>query len=568
MHMLNTAPLPASQAAPAPQARAELLDPGTRRLMSFRSEPTRQLNAALPESRAVGAQSAAGSAPVVTAPPEPAATGAPTAADSPPEVRVTLPETHCSVNINWEVTYCDESFAKKVGYEASAVIGMSLLKLVPEGDREQVGEIFEMWRAASVVIGHRIRLVTGDEKTISVLLTMRSRYNMYGKRIGGGAIMIDADELDELQDLVKIRKYESLYENSSDMYRTVNYMGVIIDCNKSYRERLGYAKNEIIGTNLLVHTAQRSVERVSANMKKWRNTGVLKVAKDVWMVKKDGTEFPVSLTPTDLYDDDGKMIGMNVIINDMTEMHSAKQAITEFEKIGKLKEEFLSAITHELKTPLTPIIGFTQALLKPQLMGPLSEKQERTAHIILANATKLKQMIGDLLDVHKMDLGKMRFNSKEIEVCNLLDGIKASVDYAVKEKGITLDCRDCKRTTIVSDRTRIEQVLTNMINNAIDFVPKGTGRIEVYADMDGDFVRFAVKDNGIGIPKSKQEHLFKKFYQGDTSITRKHGGTGLGLSICKGIIQNLGGKIGCKSEEGVGSEFFFTIPAEWDGGAK
>ena len=481
------------------------------------------------------------------------------APNSVPTVRKTLQEMKCMVNMKGMIARCNEPYAERLGYATSEIVGTSLFDHIPEDDRQHMMDLFDEWCKTDVMSRRRIRLLKKNGTVVAMRLAIKARYGLHAEKIGGELTLFDAIELEELQNLLRIKKYESLYENSPDMYRTINYMGIILDCNRAYRQRLGYTREEIIGTDLLEHTAQKSRQDMSTNMEKWKRTGITEPA-NVWMRKKDGTEFPVIVTPTNLYDDDGMLIGRNVVINDMTEMHTTKQVLNELEKIDQMKEEFLSAITHELKTPLTPIIGFSQALLKPQLMGNLTGRQEGAVRIVLQNATRLKTMIGDLLDAHKMELGKMKFEKGEINVQNLLATVNNSYQYAIKEKEITLDCRSGSGIIIISDRARIEQVIVNMINNSIDFVPAKTGRIDVSAEMAGDFVRFSVKDNGSGIPKDKQQHLFKKFYQGDTTLTRKHGGSGLGLSICKGIAENLGGGIGCKSEVGVGTEFYFTIP--------
>jgi len=342
----------------------------------------------------------------------------------------------------------------------------------------------------------------------------------------------------------------------------ISFMTTFLPINapSSYENKLGYTKKEIIGINLLEHTSSKSISNMRVNMANWRNTGKGKTT-EIWMKKKNGIEFPATLTPTNLYDDEGALIGRNVVIKDMTELHNTKQVLNEREKIDKLKEEFLSIVTHELKSPLTPIIGFSQALSKPKMLGELNEKQLDAVNTILVNATRLRKLIGDLLDAHKLELGKMHFDHKKIDVNDLLDSINLSFNYIAKEKNITIESHIDKNTSIItSDRDRIEQVITNLIYNAMDFIPKNTGKIKISAQKIDSFVRFTVKDNGVGIPKEKQKELFSKFYQADTSKIRKHGGTGLGLSICKGIVENLGGKINMDSIENMGSKFYFTIP--------
>ena len=475
------------------------------------------------------------------------------------KIRATLDEMQCWFRMNGIITLCNNNYAKKLGYLESEVMNTSLFDHVAKSDHQKFHGMLDAVSRRGTVLNGEITLLANDGTCIDMLVNIKARYGLHAKPIGAMMTLFDAAELTDLQELVKIRKYESLYEESPDMYRTINYNGIIIDCNRAYAKKLGYTKKEIIGANLIDHTAQRSRDSINANMEDWKKTGATKIV-NVWLRKKDGTEFPATLTPTNVYDDDGLLIGRNVILNDVTEIHTTKQVLSEFEKIDRMKEEFLSAVTHELKTPLTPILGFSQALLKPQLMGPLNERQENTVKIILQNATRLKNMVGDLLDAHKLELGKMRFEKLEVDVEATLANINDSFQYAVKDKKITLDCGCVAGISVISDRTRIEQVIVNMINNAIDFVPSETGRIEVTASSEGQYVKFVISDNGTGIPLEKQQQLFTKFYQADTTMTRQHGGTGLGLSICKGIIENLGGSIGCESEVGVGSKFYFTIP--------
>ena len=240
------------------------------------------------------------------------------------------------------------------------------------------------------------------------------------------------------------------------------------------------------------------------------------------------------------------------------------QALGELETIDLKKGEFSSMMSHELKTPLAPIIGWCEALQKPEILGKLNAKQTTAIKSIFDNAMKLEKLIGDLLDAQKLEMGKMRFEKKYLEVDEMMNDIAMSYKHVVKEKQISLVNSTNEKIKLNSDRKRMEGVLANLICNAIDFVPKDHGRIEINAKNQGDSVLFSVKDNGKGIVKADLDSLFKKFYQVDTSLTRKHGGTGLGLAICKGITDLLGGKIWVESKVGAGATFYFTIPKGGD----
>jgi len=236
--------------------------------------------------------------------------------------------------------------------------------------------------------------------------------------------------------------------------------------------------------------------------------------------------------------------------------------IDKVNKLEKQKEEFTSMITHELKTPLTPIIGWCQTLQNPKILGSLTDPQLKAINSIETNAKRLQLMVGDVLDAQKLDLDRMRFDYKDINVNEFMEYLHTNLQKAMESKQIEFINNTKGELKMKSDKNRLEQVFSNLILNSIDFVSVEGGRVEIGAEDKGDSVFFYVKDNGIGIKKESQKNLFKKFYQVDTTHARKHGGTGLGLSVSKGIVEALGGKIGVESEEGKGSNFHFTIPKE------
>jgi signal transduction histidine kinase len=169
-------------------------------------------------------------------------------------------------------------------------------------------------------------------------------------------------------------------------------------------------------------------------------------------------------------------------------------------------------------------------------------------------------MISDMLDVQKLELNELRFNIGEADVNRILHNLEKDFQFVMREKNIKFVVDAEPRIVLKSDEARISQVLSALLYNSVDFVPKQGGLIEVSAAASGDNVVFCVKDNGPGIPEDKKQYLFQKFYQVDTSLKRKHGGTGLGLAISKGIVTGLGGKIWVETEEGKGSSFYFSLP--------
>jgi signal transduction histidine kinase len=246
--------------------------------------------------------------------------------------------------------------------------------------------------------------------------------------------------------------------------------------------------------------------------------------------------------------------------------NALEDAVTKVLEIEKEKEEFSAMITHELKTPLVPVIGYSELLLD-ETLGQLNEKQKETIRVMNSSAVSLSRLISDLLDVRKLELGKMKFEKHDVPAKQLVEQCLTALKPLAQAKGVTLthkighESSDTLR--IMCDDKRIRQVLDNLVNNAIKFSPANVGKIEVSVkkeDIRGTTL-FAVKDNGTGIPKDKQLNIFQKFYQADTSLTRNAGGTGLGLAISKGIVEAHDGRIWFESEPGVGSTFYFSIPA-------
>lgn len=223
------------------------------------------------------------------------------------------------------------------------------------------------------------------------------------------------------------------------------------------------------------------------------------------------------------------------------------------------KAELSAMVSHELKTPLVTISGYAEMLKDESVLGKLNPEQIHAVDTISSQTVKLERLISDIMDAQKMDLKRMKFNKREFAVDDLMEEQIQIHSKLMNDKNIQFVNTTKEKLKIKSDPDRLNQVFANLIKNAVDFVPEN-GKIEINATRKNGNVVFYVKDNGKGIPKEKQDGLFKKFYQIDTSLKRSHGGTGLGLVICKGITEALGGTIWLESEVGKGTTFYFQIP--------
>jgi len=249
-------------------------------------------------------------------------------------------------------------------------------------------------------------------------------------------------------------------------------------------------------------------------------------------------------------DEAGELVHTFNIMSD-----TIKEKDEQTKKTDIAKDEFLAMITHELKTPLVPIQGYSDILLSEHL-GKLNEKQKERINIIKDSSENLLSIISDLLDAQKLELGQLRMrvgnsNIKE----TITDAIKSFLPQAQKNKiEIISDIQDI---IIEHDPDRIKQVITNLIKNSLNAITHQNGKIEISSEEFPHEIKIHVKDNGMGIPPEKQDKLFKKFYQIDATLTREKGGSGLGLAICKGIMENHGGSI--QLERSLNQETVFTL---------
>jgi len=233
------------------------------------------------------------------------------------------------------------------------------------------------------------------------------------------------------------------------------------------------------------------------------------------------------------------------------------------EKASRAKSEFLANMSHELRTPLNSIIGFAE-LLQLEKFGQLTEKQARYVNNILTSGRHLLGLINDILDLSKVESGKMELVLSECSFPELIESIKIILKELAFKKNITIESHIAPKVSVINaDEKKVKQIMYNLLSNAIKFTPDG-GKVDVKADIKDEELRVSVADTGIGIKQEDMDKLFKTFQQIDSEYTQKYGGTGLGLSLTKKLVELHGGKIWAESELGKGSTFTFTIPLRKD----
>jgi PAS domain S-box-containing protein len=264
-------------------------------------------------------------------------------------------------------------------------------------------------------------------------------------------------------------------------------------------------------------------------------------------VRKDGTRFPVLLAVTALGGGDNNLAGYLMVAADLSERHA----------IRKMKDEFVSIVSHELRTPLTSIKG-ALGLLAGGATGVLPAKAAEMANIAQGNVERLSRLVNDILDLQRIESGRITMDKRFCDVGDLIKASVESVHLVAEREGVTMVSSPCQ-ASINADWERMVQVFVNLMGNAIKFSPRG-GRIECAAERRAGSVLFRVKDEGRGIPSEKLETIFERFVQVDASDAREKGGTGLGLAICRSIVEQHGGRVWAESELGKGSTFYVQLP--------
>jgi PAS domain S-box-containing protein len=374
--------------------------------------------------------------------------------------------------------------------------------------------------------------------------------------------------------------------------------GVVSSWNEGARHLKGYGADEIIGRHFSTFYPDEDKDKPPRELQIARAEG--RFEEEGWRVRKDGSRFWANVLITPLYDNDGTLIGFAKVTRDLTERRELeKQRLADLERLvgenaarraaetnaaaltalaqaadsaraeaellraeaesaNEAKSAFLAVMSHELRTPINAILGYTE-LFADEIVGTLNVEQRRHLERVRMSARHLLGLIENVLTVSHVEAGKEQLNAASVDACALARESAHLVAPAAAAKGLSYEVEiPPEPCWISSDATKVRQILTNLLTNAVKFTERGT--VSLTMQHDGSTLRFIVRDTGQGITPDDRDRIFDRFWQAKTSKTQRSGGVGLGLAVVRELSAILGGSVTVESEVGTGSTFTISLP--------
>ncbi len=488
-----------------------------------------------------------------------------------------IPDPIFYKNSKLEFLGCNTAYERTFDVKRADIVGKTRLPAKHITDKEQAAYCAEqkalLARGGSLRREDTVRLA--DDRQYPTLYSVQTITHSDGSPGGvvGTIVDISAMKAAEAANLEAGEEQSAIFEASK--------LGIALIKGKAFRrvnrsmeEMFGYGPGEMIGLpTRVVYPDQVAYDKRAKSFNEQIRSGAAH-QNDQEVMRKDGTRF-WTRTTSRLLDplDIGK--GVVGVVEDVTDQRAAEMALIDSklaaESANLTKSSFLATMSHELRTPLNSIIGFTGIILQG-LAGPLTPEQSKQLGMVRDSSRHLLALINDVLDISKIEAGALTLSQRRFDLAKSVQKVVGIVTPIAHAKGLAMSCQISPEVKeMVGDERRVEQILFNLLGNAIKFTEKGSVRLTVERlddfQTDSDptprrAIKFAVVDTGIGIRPDDLPMLFRPFSQIDSSLSRQHEGTGLGLVISRRLAHRMGGDIGVRSKPNLGSTFTVTLPEE------
>lgn len=452
------------------------------------------------------------------------------------------------------ITSWNPAAVRMFGYTEQEALGQPMAMLIPANRADEEPQIIARIRRGERVEHFETVRVRKDGKLIDIAATISPVLDANGRIMGASKIVRDISERVSILQAVhdSEARLSAILDNVLDGILTINEVGTVESMNRAACRIFGYDVSEVIGKNVKMLMPEPYHGEHDGYLHNYVSTGhkkIIGIGRQVVGLRKDGSTFPMDLAVSEM-----QLKGWRLFTGVVRD-------ITERVRIERMKSEFISTVSHELRTPLTSIRG-SLGLVTGGIAGVLPEQAKTLIDIASKNCERLIQLVNDILDMEKIEAGRIEFQLQPVLLNPFLQqAVEANQDYA-KQYNVRYELKNELPDVMLNvDGNRLMQILANLLSNAAKFSPAGD-KVDISVIRNGKGIRVAVSDHGIGISDEFRDQVFARFAQADSSDTRKKGGTGLGLAITKELVERMGGHIGFDSQPHVLTTFFIEFP-EW-----
>lgn len=454
----------------------------------------------------------------------------------------------CSIDIDGKFVAVSPASTTMFGFAPDELMGKRFIDLIIPEDVQETIKAVRAIRAEQATMNFENRIKRKDTNTVTVLWSAywsESERSMF-------CVAHDITERKLAEEATKAseKRIRTIIENMLVGLIIISPDGIIESVNPRTEQIFGFTSSQMVGRHLMSLFIEarlyslNSREDLNSFMENMFHKALNHVG-EFDALKQTGEDFPIELSLSEFNMADGRFFLANIL------------DVSERREVERLKKEFVSTVSHELRTPLTSIRG-SLTLLNVGALGSLPEQAKKAVNIAERNTIRLIGLINDILDIEKLESGKLDMVFQDVDITSVLERSVESVKTFADNNGVLLEMIP-SNVHLNADGDRLVQVIVNLMSNACKFSPQGA-TVTVRVDEIPNWIEVKVIDRGRGIPEKFKGLLFQRFQQVEASDAKRKGGTGLGLAICKGIIEAHGGTIGVDSEEGKGSVFWFRVP--------